>query len=577
MKSSLCAVLLLPCAILNAQIERYPYAEDFDTVSVPQLPRGWLSSSNRLNGGDFATTASTPHSGPAAVISTNAAIEQELITPLIDLTAAAPESLIFYERRSASHNSDLVIEASTDGGSSFGIPVGDILKNPGTTAYVRRAVYIPGELFLQKSVRLRWRVAGNGTGTTGTLRFDDISITARPMSDLAIGSLSCSPVRPQAGDNVTIRAVVRNAGLQPISHFTTNFYLDTNKNGWAEPGELFYGYEYPQPLNADDSAEILAPLQSVTAGLADILVVINSAADNDQTDDTSGVTIAVGYMAHSVVINEIMYEPAAGSSEYVELYNTSPYPVDFQDWKLTDKPEAGNGTLAHVISPVPVIIGASQYLVIASDSSIYDKFPYLRGEDMRVIVRQSGMSLNNSGDQVILYDFAEHTIDSVQYSPGWHNPAVDVVRGRSLERINPFLSSVSRQNWTTSAAAGGGTPCTTNSVYTKLVPSSAIISAAPNPFSPDGDGFEDMTIISYHLPLKSGIIRVRIYDSQGRLVRVLADGAPAGSGGTLVWNGLSDRRERVKIGIYLIFLEAYDSTKAEVVSAKGVVVVATKL
>ncbi len=84
-------------------------------------------------------------------------------------------------------------------------------------------------------------------------------------------------------------------------------------------------------------------------------------------------------------------------------------------------------------------------------------------------------------------------------------------------------------------------------------------------------------MISYHLPLTSGIVRVRIYDALGRMVRVLADGAPAGSAGSVVWNGQNDGKERVRIGIYLILLEAYDNTSARVISAKGVVVVATKL
>lgn len=576
MKPFLIVVLFLPLAILDAQIEHFPYTEDFDSVTIPSLPEGWMSSSNRLTNGDFTTTVSVPYSSPAAVVSTNATIEQELITPFLDVAGAAPESLIFYERRSGTHNSDLTIDGSTDGGSSFEVPIGDTLKNPGTTAYIRRAMFLPAVL-RQGLVRLRWVVRGNGSGTTGTIRFDNVRITARPMIDLAIQSLSTNPLQAQTGESITVRAMIRNAGLRPISHFTVNFYLDTSRNKTAEPEELFYRYEQNEPLNENDSTEVTAPLQPERPGLWGIIAVAGAVEDNDHTDDTMETGIPVGFRAHSVVINEIMYEPTSGSGEYVELYNASPHAVDFQNWRLSDKAETGVVVAAHIISRTSVTLQPAQFLVVVSDSSIYTTFSYLRSPGMHVIVRSGGMSLNNSGDEVILYDFADNTIDSLRYSPEWHNPGVEDVRGRSLERINPLLASTDKHNWTTSASPDGGTPCAINSVYTKIVPSSATLAAAPNPFSPDGDGFEDMTMISYHLPLKSGIIRVRIYDSLGRLVRVLADGAPAGSSGVIVWNGLNDRNERVKIGIYLIFLEAFDTSASEVVSAKGVVVVATKL
>ena len=70
---------------------------------------------------------------------------------------------------------------------------------------------------------------------------------------------------------------------------------------------------------------------------------------------------------------------------------------------------------------------------------------------------------------------------------------------------------------------------------------------------------------------------MRIYDAQGRLVRTLAESEPAGSRGELIWNGHSDRNERVRIGIYIVQLDAFDAGGGEIHTAKGVVVVAAKL
>jgi hypothetical protein len=566
---------LLLCATLHAQIQQFPYIENFDTVTIPSLPRGWSSSTNRSPSGDFTTTKSSPYSDSVAVISTNATVEQELVSPLIDFSSSVPDSLFFYERRSSSHNSGVILETSTDGGSSFDLAVGDTFKNTGTTSYSMRGMKLPSTLSQHAAVCLRWHVLGDGTGTSGTIRIDNVRITTHLQFDLALQSLSVQPLLPQAGMSVIIQAIIKNVGVQAVPQFTTLFYLDSNKNNIADGTELFCQEEYNTPLDENDSASISVSLPSIQPGITPVIAVVSSSPDQNHTNDTLEKIISTGFPLHSIVVNEIMYAPSAGNAEYVELYNPSPYFVNIQNWKLSDKRDTNNNSIIHIISRSPLILAPGQFFVVASDSSIFEQFYYLTYLD--VVIKKSCLSLNNDGDQILLCDLTGTAIDSLYYSPGWNNPALDDVSGKSLERINPLLPSTDSQNWTTSASPQGGTPGRINSVFTKLIPSSTTMTVSPNPFSPDGDGFEDVTMISYHLPLKAGLLRVRIYDAVGRLVRVLADGAPTGSAGTLVWDGMSDRKERVRIGIYVIFLEAYDPSGNRLQMNKGVVVVATKL
>ncbi|MBI1804129.1 MAG: hypothetical protein HY033_09215 [Ignavibacteriae bacterium] len=63
----------------------------------------------------------------------------------------------------------------------------------------------------------------------------------------------------------------------------------------------------------------------------------------------------------------------------------------------------------------------------------------------------------------------------------------------------------------------------------------------------------------------------------GRLVRTLANSEPAGAQGELVWDGLNDNRERVRMGIYVVLLEAFDSFGGSIETRKGIVVVAAKM
>jgi flagellar hook assembly protein FlgD len=100
---------------------------------------------------------------------------------------------------------------------------------------------------------------------------------------------------------------------------------------------------------------------------------------------------------------------------------------------------------------------------------------------------------------------------------------------------------------------------------------------SPNPFSPDNDGFEDFTVINYNLKQITAQVRIKIYDSQGRLVRTLLNNAASGSSGSVIFNGLNDAGHALRIGIYIIFLEALNENIGVLETMKTVVVVARKL
>ncbi len=111
---------------------------------------------------------------------------------------------------------------------------------------------------------------------------------------------------------------------------------------------------------------------------------------------------------------------------------------------------------------------------------------------------------------------------------------------------------------------------TTNAV------SSSAISISPNPFSPDGDGYEDFCIIRYNLSMMTSTINIRIYDIKGRLIRTLSNGELVGTQGDIIWNGLDDNKRRARIGVYVVYLEATDRSTGRVERAKVVAVVAAK-
>ena len=58
---------------------------------------------------------------------------------------------------------------------------------------------------------------------------------------------------------------------------------------------------------------------------------------------------------------------------------------------------------------------------------------------------------------------------------------------------------------------------------------------------------------------------------------MLADTELSGPNGEIIWDGLDDGHQRLRIGPYIIFIEATDGQAGILATAKAVVVVATKL
>jgi hypothetical protein len=193
------------------------------------------------------------------------------------------------------------------------------------------------------------------------------------------------------------------------------------------------------------------------------------------------------------------------------------------------------------------------------------------------IVGESSLGLVNTGELILLKGVRGNVIDSVFYSDDWNNKNIASTQNKSLERINPNLDGNNPLNWSTSVNSLGGTPGNQNSIFAENLNQSVNISVSPNPFSPDNDGFEDFTVINYNLSQAIAQVRVKIFDSKGRLVRSLVNNQASGSSGSVIFDGLDDENNALRMGIYIIFLEALNDNSGVVETVKSTVVVARKL
>lgn len=380
--------------------------------------------------------------------------------------------------------------------------------------------------------------------------------------------------------SITVRLVVMNVGLQPAGPFAIALFHDANGDSVAQDAELILRQPNTTIVSARDSTSTTIVWTNAGYGRKTLILRVEYDPDMRSSNNSLIILARVSYPLRSLVINEIMYEPFVGDAEYVEIYNRSSITVDLRDWKVHDRRDAAGKANEFWLSRVPYNLQPGEFFVLSSDSSILRRFGIAQDSAAGfhlAMFNRSSLSLNNEGDDVVLRDLTGAIIDSIRFEPSWHNSLISETRGRALERIHPDLLSNDRRAWSTCALPLGGTPCKQNSIFTSVTPSNAALAFSPNPFSPDSDGREDFTLVSYQIPATVGLVRIRIFDVKGRLIRTLANGEPSGPQGSLVWDGMDDDRQKVRMGIYVVLLEGLDANGGTIHTAKGAVVVAVKL
>jgi flagellar hook assembly protein FlgD len=123
---------------------------------------------------------------------------------------------------------------------------------------------------------------------------------------------------------------------------------------------------------------------------------------------------------------------------------------------------------------------------------------------------------------------------------------------------------------------GFATPAYQNSQFNPQVDREEKISIAPEVFSPDNDGYQDVTNITFTIEEPGTVATIKIFDSRGRLLRILANNLLLGINQTITWDGLDDKNQKAPMGIYVVFIELFD-LEGNVKQYKKSVVVASKL
>jgi hypothetical protein len=277
-------------------------------------------------------------------------------------------------------------------------------------------------------------------------------------------------------------------------------------------------------------------------------------------------------VTNDVVINEILFNPLTGGSDYVELYNRSNKVLDLFGWQFANI--AGDTIANKKTIAKHFILLPGEYVVVSKDTTnVKQNYP---SHGIGRFVKSDLPSYNTADGNVIVLS-GSTVLDRVGYSADWHFALLDSDKGKSLERINAEDPSQLSDNWHTAAeSVQFGTPGRENSQFAPVV-SSGEFTLTNKVFSPDNDGYEDVLQIRYKMNENDVLATITIYDDLGRVVRKLKENEYLATEGLFTWDGLNDDGQKASIGQYILFFEAFRPDGGSIFREKKVCVLAGKI
>lgn len=251
------------------------------------------------------------------------------------------------------------------------------------------------------------------------------------------------------------------------------------------------------------------------------------------------------------IINEFVSSPVYDlETEWIELYNPTTLSINLRLYRI------GDAQTMRTISNMNLILPANGYVVLAQDVSRFRR--YYTNFNGTVVSPVGWPILNNDGDTIRL-EYPGGTIgDTVIYDGSFGN-------NRSWER---YIDPEGKSWWGESFSSTGSTPGKRNQFFSPRI-ATIDLDISPDPFSPNGDGFEDATTITYNPPEADRFV-MAVYDLAGRKVKTFFED-DLSIPGEILWDGRGDDGRTLGVGIYILYAQTEGGTS---VKTKRTVVIA---
>jgi len=446
----------------------------------------------------------------------------------------------------------IISEFMADPTPSVGLPEVEYIE-----LYNRSAKYFDLEL---------WKIgdaSGDGTISQKWLYPGQYLILCSPYSltEFPNGSGATSfPSLNNTGDDIVLK-YSDGTIIDKIS-YTDNWYADAFKKQG--------GYSLER-INISLQSSTESNWKTSTALIGGTPGEINS-LEIPSNDTTNNLAYLETPLEGDLSINEILYNPLTGGSDFIEIFNSSTKLINLKGVVIANIEKGIIDNKKTITANINLKSG--DYLVLTADS-IHIKQHY----SASVSGKFTQLTLPNynidSGSVCVL--FKEKIIDKVSYKNEWQLKLIDDSKGKSLERISVNGKSSDASNWHTAAESiGFATPGKINS-QDYIYQISGDFEYASKTLSPDNDGFEDVLLIQYRMKSLGMIGNFSIYDATGRIVRTLIKNELLATEGIITWDGTTDLQLKAKIGTYVGVFDAFDAEQGTVFSKTKAFVVAGRI
>ena len=260
----------------------------------------------------------------------------------------------------------------------------------------------------------------------------------------------------------------------------------------------------------------------------------------------------------SILINEVLFNPFSGGTDFVELVNVSEQAIPVSRLRLSTRDDALALKQIYPVSTEKRYLKPGEFLVCTKDPVILAS-QYITNNPASFCQMKSFPSYSDDTGTVVLLNDSLEVLDEFSYSTKMHSPFLADEEGVSLERISLEEPTSERTNWASAAASVGfATPGLPNSQAGSETKIQDEITPEPKAFSPNDDGYNDELTIKFKLSKPGYIANVRIFDAVGRQVRFLIKNQSLAQEGNWLWDGRDESGQKRNIGVYIILVEVFD-------------------
>lgn len=302
-------------------------------------------------------------------------------------------------------------------------------------------------------------------------------------------------------------------------------------------------------ISADSILLFCEPMDSLQSYSIELISPINTCFP---IETYTGKEISFGIPSlanvNDLIINEILFNPSEGGSDYIEIKNISNTFINLKNYYLSSKNQQGELTDFHLISNKNQLISPGEIIAISKNPQWVKK----QFKQFGRIISGQLPACNINEDYLAIINKSAEIINDFKYDEKMHYQALSTFKNLALERINEYPNSP----WfSASGLYNYGTPGLPNSQSLSQNKTKTTFEIQAEVITPNLDGNDDLLIITNQFSEPGWVGTIKIYDSAGITIHTLLNNELLSTNNTISWDCSSIDNSAIKAGVYAILIE----------------------